>query len=246
MPLWEDLREHFRGRVCIPGVVYSEELRVSQREGIRNAEIPQTAESTAWRGGLRNVRMSTAPALLLRSAASAADVEGPATVPYTFAERVGIVPVHPARVRPRPYYHPTTDFGLYDYDEISPEEKALTARWMAKVFEFNSAVPLGVLCATGCIVLPLHSVYRMPLLVAAGATGVVAEITRAYMSAAPERQDLDDFILAKEIWYIKNVETYQLDIPRIPKGREAEYHAYLDGSISTVQQLPDELVDALH
>ncbi|KAH9599341.1 hypothetical protein LSM04_006656 [Trypanosoma melophagium] len=246
MPLWADLREHFRGRVCLPGVVYSEEMRVGQRESTRAGESLQITPAAAWHGGLRNVRMSTAPAPLLRSAALAAEVAGPATVPYTFAERVGIVPVHPARVRPRPYYHPITDFGLYDYDEVSPEEKALTARWMAKVFEFNSATPLAVLCVTGCIVLPLHTVYRMPLLVAAGATGVAAEITRAYMAAAPERQDLDDFILAKEIWYIKNVETYQLGIPRIPRGREAEYHAYLDGSVSTDQQLPDELLDALH
>ncbi|KEG14809.1 hypothetical protein DQ04_00301190 [Trypanosoma grayi] len=236
---WNRVRQRLRGRVCIPGVVYSDEIDAAAR-------LQEQQEASLWRGNLRNIRMDTVPGLLLRSNSPDQARTGPEEAPYTFWERVGVVPVHPSRVRPRQYYHPTTDFGLYDYDEVPPEEKELTARWMAKVLEFNGAVPLGILCFAGCLVLPLHTVYRMPLLVASGATGVAVEIVRAYMSAAKERQDLDDFILAKEIWYIKNMEAYQLGIPLIPKGREAEYHAYMDGAISTTQELPDDLIDALH
>ncbi|PBJ71451.1 hypothetical protein BCY84_16793 [Trypanosoma cruzi cruzi] len=237
--MWDRVWRRLRGRVGVPGVVYSDEIDAA-------SQLRDQREASTWRGNLRNVRVETAPALLLRTSGGDQVLPGPEEDPYTFWERIGFVPVHPSRVRPRQYYHPITDFGLYDYDEVSPEEKELTAAWMAKVLEFNGAVPLGILCAAGCIVLPLHTVYRMPLLVAAGATGVMVEITRSYMSAARERQDLDDFILAKEIWYIKNVEAYQLGIPFIPKGREAEYHSYMDGTVSSSQVLPDELIDALH
>ncbi|CAD2221608.1 hypothetical protein AGDE_06545 [Angomonas deanei] len=116
---------------------------------------------------------------------------------------------------------------------------------MAQVMEFNGAIPAGVLCVAACVVLPLHTVYRMPLLVAAGLTGVAVEVTRSYMAASKERQDLDDFILAKEIWYIKNVETYQVGIPRMPRGREKEYQSYIDVNSSDGQRIPQHLVDDL-
>lgn len=208
-------------RTNTPGVVYSEELREDDiKKGI---EKP-------WAGGLQNINLATAPPLLSSPINQINSVmPGPEKNPYTFWERVGLVPVHPSRIRPRQYYHPITDFGLYTYDEISPEEKELTAKWMAKVMEFNGAIPAGILCAAGCIVLPLHTVYRMPLLVAAAITGVAVEVSRGYIGASEQRQDLDDFILAKEIWYIKNLETYQLGIPRIPIGEEKKYKNSLNG-----------------
>lgn len=228
-----------RGEPSIPGVVYSEDMTdlASALEQQRNV---------AWGGNLRNVRLDTAPDLIIRTSSASEARPGPETEPYTFWERIGLVPVHPSRVRARQYYHPITDFGLYDYDEISPEEKELTAKWMAKVMEFNGATPAGILCVAGCFVLPLHTVYRMPLLVAAGITGVAVEVTRAYMAASQQRQDLDDYLLSKEIWYIKNVETYQLGLPRIPRGREREYQRYVDGAVSDQSQgLPDELAREL-
>ncbi|EPY32967.1 hypothetical protein STCU_02555 [Strigomonas culicis] len=206
-----------------------------------------TFQPEAYKGTIRNVRVETAQPRLLEAGSPTATRPGPEEEPYTFWERVGLVPVHPSRIRARQYYHPITDFGLYDYDEVSPEEKDLTARWMAQVMEFNGAIPAGVLCVAGCLVLPLHTVYRMPLLVGAGITGVAIEVTRSYMAASKQRQDLDDFILAKEVWYIKNVETYQLGVPRMPKGREKEYQSYVDATASTqMQQLPAQLIDDLH
>lgn len=228
-----------QGHRPIPGVVYSSDVDAQPAELQRRT----TAERTNWGGNLRNVRMETAPPLMLQASEASAIRPGPEEFPYTFWERIGLVPVHPSRVRPRQFYHPITDFALYDYDEISPEEKELTALWMARVMEFNGATPAGILCAAGCVVLPLHTVYRMPLLVAAGIAGVAVELTRAYMAAAKQRQDLDDFILAKEIWYIKNVETYQLGLPRMPRGREKEYQQYLDGaSMLQSQDLPEHLM----
>ncbi|KAG5508263.1 hypothetical protein JKF63_05519 [Porcisia hertigi] len=230
--VWRRLREG----PSIPGVVYSDQLQNIKEDLERQQNIK-------WGGNLRNVRLESAPDLIVRTSSGSAARPGPEEVPYTFWERIGLVPVHPSRVRARQYYHPITDFALYDYDEISPEEKELTAKWMARVMEFNGATPAGILCAAGCLVLPLHTVYRMPLLVAAGITGVAVEVTRAYMAASQQRQDLDDFLLAKEIWYIKNVETYQLGIPRIPRGCEREYQQYFDGGSSMQSQgLPEELV----
>ncbi|KAL7704526.1 hypothetical protein N2W54_000990 [Lotmaria passim] len=229
-----------RGEPHIPGVVYSEDM-------VSLAASLEEQRSKVWGGNLRNVRMETAPDLIVRTSGAAQAKPGPETEPYTFWERVGLVPVHPSRVRARQYYHPITDFALYDYDEVAPEEKELTAKWMAKVMEFNGATPAGILCVAGCVVLPLHTIYRMPLLVAAGITGVAVEVTRAYMAASQQRQDLDDFLLAKEIWYIKNVETYQLGLPRIPRGREREYQQYVDGAVSNQSEgLPEELARELH
>ncbi|KAG5482253.1 hypothetical protein CUR178_06113 [Leishmania enriettii] len=228
-----------RGEPTIPGVVYSDQM-----QNIKEALERQ--QNIQWAGNLRNVRLESAPDLIVRTSSRSAAPAGPEEQPYTFWERVGLVPVHPARVRARQYYHPITDFALYDYDELSPEEKELTAKWMARVMEFNGATPAGILCAAGCLVLPLHTIYRMPVLIAAGITGVAVEVTRAYMAASQQRQDLDDFLLAKEIWYIKNVETYQLGIPRIPRGREREYQQYVDGAgLMQAQGLPEELASDL-
>ncbi|AIN97167.1 hypothetical protein LPMP_171290 [Leishmania panamensis] len=240
MPGLSSVWRWLRGEPAIPGVVYSDQLQNVKEE-------LECQQNIRWAGNLRNVRLESAPDLIVRTSSSTAALPGPEAEPYTFWERIGLVPVHPSRVRARQYYHPITDFALYDYDEISPEEKELTARWMARVMEFNGATPAGILCAAGCVVLPLHTVYRMPLLVAAGITGVAVEVTRAYMAASQQRQDLDDFLLAKEIWYIKNVETYQLGLPRIPRGREREYQQYVDGGGSMQSQdLPEELARDLH
>ncbi|AYU77908.1 hypothetical protein conserved [Leishmania donovani] len=240
MPGFGSLWRWLRRESAIPGVVYSDQLQNIKEELERQQNI-------RWAGNLRNVRLESAPHLIVRTSSSSAALPGPEEEPYTFWERIGLVPVHPSRVRARQYYHPITDFALYDYDEVSPEEKELTAKWMARVMEFNAATPAGILCVTGCLVLPLHTVYRMPLLVAAGITGVAVEVTRAYMAASQQRQDLDDFLLAKEIWYIKNVETYQLGIPRIPRGREREYQQYVDGGAPMQpQELPEELARDLH
>lgn len=220
----------------IPGVTHSRQLT---QEALSN-EI----DGTRWTGGLQHVNMDTAPPLLLSSLNTINDIRpGPEHDPYTFWERAGLVPVHPSRVRPRQFYHPITDFALYKYDDISPEEKELTARWMARVMEFNGAIPAGILCAAGCFVLPLHTVYRMPLLVAAGITGVAVELTRAYMGASEQRQDLDDFILAKEIWYIKNIETYQLGVPRMPVGKEQLFQDCMDSSGNIKYDPPEHLLD---
>lgn len=225
-------------RSNVPGVVYSDEMRLDELISLKEAK---------WDGVLRNVRMETAPAILTQGNALNEEKPGPEKEPYSFWERVGIVPVHPSRVRQRQYYLPITDFALYDYDEASPEERDLTARWMARVMQFNGYVPAGVLAVGACIALPFPTPIRMPLLIATGLSGVALELTRSYLRAAEERQDLDDFIMAKEIWYIKNVETYQLGIPRMPRGREKEYHAYLDSSQTVMQEpLPPELLDALH
>lgn len=202
------LRRVLSGEKRIPGVVYSEDITAG--------DLDET--QAVWSGSFHNLNVESAPPLLKSSLNKINELKpGPEREPYTFWERVGLVPVHPSRIRSRQFYHPITDFALYNYDEISPEEKELTAKWMARVMEFNGAMPAGVVCCTACVVLPLHTVYRMPLLVASGIAGVAIELTRSYMNASEQRQDLDDFILAKEIWYIKNVETYQLGVPRITR-----------------------------
>lgn len=225
---WSHLWRCVTGQIVgMPGVVYSDEIDI-ERELAHHASLSWIAPLNS--GTLHGIRRL-----------------GPEEAPYTFWERIGLAPVHPSRVRARQYYHPITDFAMYDYDEISPEEKELTARWMAHVLEFNGAVPAGILCAVGCIVLPLPTYLRMPLLVGAGAAGVGVEVTRSYMAAFRDRQDLDDFILAKELWYIKNIETYQLEVARIPRGREAEYHAYFSSDgLSQDKELPPDLVNSLH
>lgn len=231
------LRWLFKRDVDIHGVVYSDDINV-KAEMDRLALLP-------WQGSTQNLRTESISDVLRRNQ-SRSD-QGPEEVPFSFWERIGIVPVHPSRVRPRQFYHPITDFALHDYDECSPEEKELLSKWMARATEFDTTMPLGILCASSMIVLPFHTMYRMPLLIGIGFTSVMAEIIKSYMAAFQQRQDLDDFILAKEIWYIKNIETYQLQLPRIPRGREKEYQDCMNSSIAVDgQELPQHLIDAMH
>ena len=211
----------FKGKRESPGVVYYE-------PGNKAAQRLTGYQEPKYEGQLHNIRIETAPEYIIQQNEASNVKPGPEQEPYTWYERMGLAPVHASRVRARQYYHPTTDFALYDYDEQSPEELQLNAHWMARILEFNTAVPLAITCFAGCIVMPLHTVYRFPVLIVSAVTGVGAEICRSYMAAAKERQDLDDFYFAKEIWYIKNVETYQLQLPRMPIGREHEYQKHAE------------------
>lgn len=200
----------------IPGVVYY------------NSRSDVKVEERKYEGFLQNIKLDSAPKQLIEGGHPTNVRPGPEEEPYTWLERMGLVPIHPSRVRARQFYHPITDFALYDYDELSPEEKNLTAEWISKVFEFNMAVPTMFVMLGAMVVLPLHSRFRAPMLVAVGATGVFVEGARAYMGAARERQNLDDFIMSKEIWHIKNIETYQLGLPRMQRGTEAQFHDFAD------------------
>ena len=221
----------------IPGVVYynsRSDVQVTERK---------------FEGFLHNIRLDTAPRQLIEASRPEATRPGPEEEPYTWMERIGLMPVHPSRVRGRQFYHPTTDFAMYDYDELAPEEKELTAQWMSKCLEFNMAVPAFVLFLSAMVVLPLHTRFRLPLLVACASTGVFIEGARSYLAASRERQDLDDYVLAKEIWYIKNVETYQLGLPRMKVGSEAQFHTFAErlASFDELQrpEMPQELKDLL-
>lgn len=200
----------------IPGVVY-----YTERSDVK-------VEERKYQGFLFNIRLDTAPRQLVESSGPTGAKPGPEEVPYTWAERIGIVPIHPSRVRARQFYHPTTNFSLYDYDDISPEEKELTAKWMSRALEYNMAIPTLFMCVSGILCVPLQQKFRMPLLMAFAATGVIGEALRANIAASKERQDLDDFQLTKEIWYIKNVETYQLGLPRMKRGTEHEFHTWVE------------------
>ncbi|CUG85491.1 Hypothetical protein, putative [Bodo saltans] len=223
---WLGLRKQ---GLSIPGIIYYDsrsDVRVDERK---------------YEGFLQNIKLDTAPRQLIEGGLPTNVRPGPEEEPYTWLERTGLVPIHPSRVRARQFYHPTTDFAMYDYDTMAPEEKDLTARWISKVFEFNMAVPTMVVCGGAMIILPLHTRFRAPLLIALGATGVFVEGWRACLAAAKERQDLDDYIMAKEIWHIKNIETYQLGLPRMQRGTEHLFHDYAEKLASFEGQCRPEL-----
>lgn len=205
----------------MPGVVYSEDM---DPDGV------DCVPAMSWRGAtLHYINELIEPELLQRAQISPANMaSGPEEVPYSFFERLGLVPIHPSRMRPRQYYMPTTDFSQYEYDDSSPEENELRSRWLAHLYTFNTAVPAAILCVGGCMVLPLHTARRLPAIFSFGVSGVFFEAMRIYVGAFKERQDLDDFIVAKEFWYIKNEEVYELGIPRIPRGQEEYYQTRID------------------
>lgn len=172
----------------------------------------------------RHILIETAPQVVLdqvRAGTSGRDsVED---TPYTIWERVGLAPIHLSRLRPRQFYMPVTDFSKFNYDESSPEEKELRARWLAQLNMFDMMVPASVLMAGMILSFPFHTFIRLPIFISSGISGCMIEMSRCYISALQERQDLDDFIFAKEIWYIKNDEVYEMGLPTLPRGQEKFY-----------------------
>lgn len=200
-------------RVVLPGVVYSENY------------VPPTPEEMPgpWRGSMQHVIEESVPKPVRASLELTAQTARPTPedTPYTWWERCGLVPVHVSRLRPRQYYHPTTDFRYYDYDEMSPEEKELKERWLARLLDINWALPSACFSAWTALTVAFPTKLRMPLIMFGAGGSVMIESYRVFFNALPERQDLDDYIMTKECWYIKNVETPQLELtvidPKAPK-----------------------------
>jgi hypothetical protein len=198
-----------QGKLQMPGVVYSEDWTP-----------PDPSVFAGWRGAMYHMKLDKLP----KGLAEHVDVEravnkpGPEAEPYTFWERIGAVPISMARVRPRQYYHPVTNFATFDYDEQSPEEVELRARWLARMFDYGWTYPATMFCIGSAASIPLPFRIRLPMMAAVGITVVFAEFQRVYANAAKEKEMLDDFLMAKEIWYIKNVETKEFGLDTLPVG----------------------------
>ena len=219
-------------KVKLPGVVYYNERSVIPGDGPKYVKplynvITENLKEGTSRSALESPKVLPGPE---------------ETTGFTYWERMGWVPIHPSRLRPRQHYMPTTDFNMYDYDEKSPEEKELYSRWLARTLDLDASIPIAALLVSWVVTMPFHAKVRVPLLLLTMIGAVTTEITRASIRAAPARQDLDDFHVAKEIWYIKNVEAYQMGVPLIPKGREVEFqeHIHLHGDMT------EEMAEALH
>ena len=215
----------------IPGVIYSE-----------NWQPPDADAYATWRGAMYHVRPETMPKPMVHFLDVDAEVrkEGPETAPYTFWERIGAVPVSAARLRPRQYYYPTTDFSKFTYDDQSPEEVLLRAKWIARMYEFGWTYPATVFTASSAMCVPLPFRIRLPAMVACAITAVALEMQRVYALAAKEKEHLDDFLFAKEVWYIKNVEARELGVELLPVGVTA-----MDGLQSRMEEeRAEDLVQA--
>ena len=195
-------------RVDVPGVVYSDKWEVptdflpkkdtasSANHALFN-RLPKAAERiNAYGEKLAGPRVTA----------------GPEVEPYSFWERIGGIPLTSSRFRPRQFYHPSTDFRMYTYDQMSPEERRLKAEWIARIMnpDWMQATMIYVTLSLPSVLLPAK--YRMGYAMAASTTTFFAEAVIQWMDAAAERQNLDDFLVAKECWYIKNVETAQLKL----------------------------------
>jgi hypothetical protein len=211
MPSFGSWRNPFSDKVTIPGVVYSEDWT-------------PTADYV-WERSNRNLTYNGYEALdEFVNTRGELTPPAPDELPYTYGEQVGLVGVHPGRMQPRSFYMPTTDFGMYDYDEVSPEEKELYVKWSAKMAaDYNVAYLAGAM-GTALLVTawaPLPA--RVFATFTTAVLGSFLDTMRVYWNASVEREHLDDFLVAKEIWYLKNVEAYQLQLPKIPRGQEAEH-----------------------
>ena len=204
----------------IPGVMTSEQWENGVVEAIHsNSDAP-------WLGSLSSLISQTMPDRF-KLAFDARDPENaapsPEVKPYTFWERVGAMPVNVGRLRPRQYYYPCTDFRDWTYDEASPEESQLRARWLSRMFDVSWHWPVIYFSSSFIFCLPLPATYRTPGRVCCALTSVLAEGMRVYINAGAEREALDDFIVAKEFWYMKNVEALELGLVSKPQVSETEY-----------------------
>jgi hypothetical protein len=196
-------------KVKVPGVVYSEDWIP-----------PEPGQFAGWKGQMYHVRKDTLPQGMRENLdiKRVVDVAGPEAEPYTFWERIGAVPISMSRIRPRQYYHPHTDFSKYDYDDQPPEEVELRAQWMARMFEFSWTYPMTMFCVGGAMAIPLPFRIRLPTMAGLAITVMFVEFQRVYANSAREKEMLDDFLVATEIWYIKNVETKEFGLDTLPLG----------------------------
>eukprot|EP00759_Apiculatamorpha_spiralis_P010453 PhF_6_TR17133/c0_g1_i1/m.26413 len=200
-------------KVKIRGVYYEGDV-ARQLEAISKRESAKPSETAGLFTNMRPDTLTPAQVEALERMRQARD--NPTTVPekdpYTFWEKTGLVPIALARLRPRQYYMPITDFSQYDYDQMSPEEEDLRARWLARLQDVGWQIPLTIWGTFTTAAFALPKTQRLFLMVLGGYVAIFGEWCRAYANALPQRQDLDDFIVAKEIWYIKNVEAEELGI----------------------------------
>lgn len=187
------------GKVNIPGVVYSEDWK------------PPSNMRREPNSPYREVLPTLDPRL--ENERNAYKLPTPEELPYTYLERTGALPLAAERVKARQYYMPTTDFSQFEYDDASPEEKRLTAQWAAELYNFNWAVPMGVFMVGSLVAFPFpNNAVRSVIGMSSCVIGLWAEWTRLSFTSARARQNLDDYLLTKEIWYIKNVEVYELEV----------------------------------
>lgn len=194
----------------IPGVLRSEDYTP-----------PAPGDGPVWRGSLTHIITDNMKPETVQRIKDM-DTCGAETLderPYTFAERTGMIPVHPTRLQPREYYYPTTDFSAFDYDDASPEEKLLRKKWLTRLFEWKTRVPTMFTMGSILTGMMLNR-FRYAVIMGGIVIGMQVEFARLFMRAMPERQDLDDFILAKELWYIKNVEVEKMGFPVLGPGEE--------------------------
>lgn len=193
----------------MPGVFTNEDCEQHIVGAIQSSD----RKDDPWLGSLNSMINHTMPSRF-KDAFQARDENAPSPeeIPYTFWERIGAMPVHVARIRPREYYYPWTDFRNFTYDESSDEEVQLRAAWLSKMFDISWHWPAIWFASGFCLVIPLPPAYRTPSVVAIALTSVFLEGARVYVNAAPEREKLDDFIVAKEFWYVKNVEALELGL----------------------------------
>ena len=206
-------------KVNIPGVVYSEDW------------IDPHAQKKDYTGSLRNLGGNSEFEKNWAKMAHGKHEylpKPPEEEPYTKLEQAGFIGVHPSRSTPRQFYMPTTDFAMYEYDEISPEEQELMTKWTAKMINNNPFWVLSALSFSGIVTCRAPIPVRMTMILGTVAVGTIADIVRVYTLAAVEREQLDDFILAKEVWYMKNVEAYQLRLPLMARGSEEKHWTLLE------------------
>lgn len=226
---------NFKG---LPGIYDEQEVG---RQLVKQALDAEKGDKEPWMGSLASLISHTMPerfkkAFDQRKPENAAPT--PEEKPYTFWERTGAMPVAISRLRARQYYHPYTDFRNFTYDEASPEEQDLRAKWLARMFDVSWHWPLIYFTTSFTCCLPLPPVYRTPGVVCCALTAIFLEGMRVYINAGHEREDLDDYIVAKEFWYIKNVEALELGLVAKPKLTEEEKERrYLQGQEKEADQL---------
>lgn len=206
----------------IPGVLDDKEVG---RMLIKMALEAEENEKQPWMGSLTSIVSQTMPDRFKKAFEGTKPenaAPAPEKKPYTFWEKVGAMPVAKDRLRSRQYYYPYTDFRDWTYDEASPEEQELRARWLSRMFEVSWHWPLIYFTTSFTCCLPLPPVYRTPAVVCCALTSVFLEGMRVYINAGHEREMLDDFIVAKEFWYVKNVEALELGLVAKTKMTEEE------------------------
>ncbi|KAJ9469613.1 hypothetical protein DIPPA_02146 [Diplonema papillatum] len=120
-------------------------------------------------------------------------------------EFISAAPTEPGHWPKRAFYYPVTDFSQLSSPKDKPAEQLLLERAVMNQRDEIKFYCTFLFAATGAVVSLLRPRFRPPVVIGTfGCVGFCLDNAFASFQASHAEQDLDDFNVAKNVWFTKN------------------------------------------